>query len=296
MTTPAPATTDADIVDTAIAAGDFTTLVAAVQAAGLEDTLRGEGPFTVFAPTDDAFAALPAGTIETLLEDPAGDLTDILTYHVVAGAVPAADVVGLDGQAGHHRQRRRHHRRGRRRRIGDLDRRRRQRRGRGRHRRPGEQRRDPRDRRRPPARLSERIASQPGASPPDAPGRDPGTRRAAVSRERRACGVTCVRTRPVGVGLSTAVPGSRSTAPSSTGLPRPSRGTQPDSGCRARTCGQRADERLGVVLGSTSASSTRTSTSRRARWSARAQPWLGYHITKDGETARCRSAASAITG
>jgi uncharacterized surface protein with fasciclin (FAS1) repeats len=98
MTTPVPATTDADIVDTAIAAGDFTTLVAAVQAAGLEDTLRGEGPFTVFAPTDDAFAALPDGTIETLLEDPAGDLTDILTYHVVAGAVPAADVVGLDGQ------------------------------------------------------------------------------------------------------------------------------------------------------------------------------------------------------
>ena len=99
MTTPAPTTTDADIVDTAIAAGDFTTLVAAVQAAGLEDTLRGEGPFTVFAPTDDAFAALPAGTIETLLEDPAGDLTDILTYHVVPGAVPAADVVGLDGEA-----------------------------------------------------------------------------------------------------------------------------------------------------------------------------------------------------
>jgi len=98
MTTPAPATTDADIVDTAIAAGDFTTLVAAVQAAGLEDTLRGEGPFTVFAPTDDAFAALPAGTIETLLNDPAGDLTDILTYHVVAGEVPAADVVELDGQ------------------------------------------------------------------------------------------------------------------------------------------------------------------------------------------------------
>jgi uncharacterized surface protein with fasciclin (FAS1) repeats len=99
MTTPAPATTDADIVDTAIAAGDFTTLVAALQAAGLEDTLRGEGPFTVFAPTDDAFAALPAGTIETLLEDPAGDLTDILTYHVVPGAVPAVDVVALDGEA-----------------------------------------------------------------------------------------------------------------------------------------------------------------------------------------------------
>jgi len=94
-----PATTDADIVDTANTAGEFTTLVAALQAAGLEDTLRGEGPFTVFAPTDDAFAALPAGTIETLLEDPAGDLTDILTYHVVPGAVPAADVVELDGQA-----------------------------------------------------------------------------------------------------------------------------------------------------------------------------------------------------
>jgi uncharacterized surface protein with fasciclin (FAS1) repeats len=98
-TTPAPATTDADIVDTANTAGEFTTLVAAVEAAGLEDTLRGEGPFTVFAPTDDAFAALPAGTIESLLEDPAGDLTDILTYHVVPGAVPAADVVGLDGEA-----------------------------------------------------------------------------------------------------------------------------------------------------------------------------------------------------
>jgi uncharacterized surface protein with fasciclin (FAS1) repeats len=98
-TTPAPATTDADIVDTANTAGEFTTLVAALQAAGLEDTLRGEGPFTVFAPTDDAFAALPAGTIETLLEDPTGDLTDILTYHVVPEAVPAADVVELDGQA-----------------------------------------------------------------------------------------------------------------------------------------------------------------------------------------------------
>jgi uncharacterized surface protein with fasciclin (FAS1) repeats len=99
MSTPAPGTTDPDIVDTAVTAGDFTTLVAAVQAAGLEDTLRGEGPFTVFAPTDDAFAALPAGTVETLLEVPSGDLTDILTYHVVPGAVPAADVVGLDGEA-----------------------------------------------------------------------------------------------------------------------------------------------------------------------------------------------------
>jgi len=84
----------ADIVDTAIAAGDFSTLVAAVQAAGLEDTLRGDGPFTVFAPTDAAFAALPAGTLEALLADPDA-LADILLYHVVAGEVLAADVVGL---------------------------------------------------------------------------------------------------------------------------------------------------------------------------------------------------------
>ena len=98
MTTAAPATSDADIVDTAIAAGDFTTLVAAVQAAGLEETLRGDGPFTVFAPTDEAFAALPEGTVETLLEDPTGQLSDILTYHVVPGEVLAADVAGLDGQ------------------------------------------------------------------------------------------------------------------------------------------------------------------------------------------------------
>ena len=98
MTTTAPSTATADIVDTAIAAGEFSTLVAAVQAAGLEEALRGEGPLTVFAPTDDAFAALPAGTVDALLKDPAGDLTDILTYHVVDGAVPAADVVGLDGQ------------------------------------------------------------------------------------------------------------------------------------------------------------------------------------------------------
>jgi uncharacterized surface protein with fasciclin (FAS1) repeats len=87
-----------DIVDTAVADGRFTTLVAAVQAAGLVDTLKSEGPFTVFAPTDDAFAALPAGTVEGLLADiPA--LTDILLYHVVAGKVMAADVVGLDGQS-----------------------------------------------------------------------------------------------------------------------------------------------------------------------------------------------------
>ncbi|MGA9278347.1 fasciclin domain-containing protein [Ilumatobacter sp.] len=96
--TEAVAEEESDIVDTAVAAGDFGTLVAAVQAAGLEETLRGDGPFTVFAPTDAAFAALPEGTVDTLLEDPSGDLTDILTYHVVAGEVPAADVVTLDGQ------------------------------------------------------------------------------------------------------------------------------------------------------------------------------------------------------
>lgn len=88
----------ADIVDTAIEAGSFETLVTAVQAAELEETLRSDGPFTVFAPTDDAFAALPEGTVDTLLQDPTGDLADILTYHVVEGAVMAADVVEMDGQ------------------------------------------------------------------------------------------------------------------------------------------------------------------------------------------------------
>ena len=88
-----------DIVDTAIADGRFTTLVAAVQAAGLVDTLKGEGPFTVFAPTDDAFAALPAGTVEDLLKpENIETLTNILLYHVVSGKVMAADVVTLDGQ------------------------------------------------------------------------------------------------------------------------------------------------------------------------------------------------------
>jgi uncharacterized surface protein with fasciclin (FAS1) repeats len=77
---------DADIVDTAVAAGSFTTLVAAVEAAGLVETLKGEGPFTVFAPTDEAFAALPEGTVDALLADPAA-LAAILTYHVVPGAV-----------------------------------------------------------------------------------------------------------------------------------------------------------------------------------------------------------------
>jgi transforming growth factor-beta-induced protein len=81
-----------DIVDTAVGAGSFGTLVAAVQAAGLVDTLKGEGPFTVFAPTEEAFAALPAGTLEQLLADPKGQLTQILLYHVVPGKVMAADV------------------------------------------------------------------------------------------------------------------------------------------------------------------------------------------------------------
>ncbi len=81
-----------DIVETAVAAGDFKTLVAAVQAAGLEATLKGKGPFTVFAPTDAAFAKLPAGTIESLLKDKEA-LASILTYHVVAGRAMAADVV-----------------------------------------------------------------------------------------------------------------------------------------------------------------------------------------------------------
>ncbi len=87
-------TMTSDIVDVASADGRFTTLVAALEAAGLVDTLRGDGPFTVFAPTDEAFGNLPEGTVETLLEDiPA--LTDILLYHVVAGEVLAADVVTL---------------------------------------------------------------------------------------------------------------------------------------------------------------------------------------------------------
>ncbi len=84
----------ADIVDTAVAAGSFTTLVAAVKAAGLVDTLKGAGPFTVFAPTDEAFAKLPEGTVEALLKD-IPKLTKILTYHVVSGKVMAADVVKL---------------------------------------------------------------------------------------------------------------------------------------------------------------------------------------------------------
>ena len=85
-----------DIVDTAVAAGDFGTLAAALGAAGLVETLKGDGPFTVFAPTDAAFAKLPDGTVESLLLPENKDkLTAILTYHVVAGEVLAADVVNL---------------------------------------------------------------------------------------------------------------------------------------------------------------------------------------------------------
>jgi uncharacterized surface protein with fasciclin (FAS1) repeats len=81
-----------DIVDTAVAAGSFKTLVTAVKAAGLVEALKGEGPFTVFAPTDEAFAKLPKGTLEGLLADKE-KLTAVLTYHVVPGKVMAADVV-----------------------------------------------------------------------------------------------------------------------------------------------------------------------------------------------------------
>ena len=84
----------ADIVETAISAGSFKTLVAAVQAADLVSTLKSAGPFTVFAPTDAAFEKLPAGTIESLLKDKA-QLAKILTYHVVSGKVTAADVMKL---------------------------------------------------------------------------------------------------------------------------------------------------------------------------------------------------------
>jgi uncharacterized surface protein with fasciclin (FAS1) repeats len=90
-----PALADAhggmNIVETAVDAGTFTTLVAAVEAAGLVETLSGEGPFTVFAPTDDAFAALPEGTVEGLLADPEA-LAAVLTYHVVPGAVMSGDL------------------------------------------------------------------------------------------------------------------------------------------------------------------------------------------------------------
>ncbi len=90
----------ADIVDTAVAAGTFKTLVAAVQAAGLDETLKGPGPFTVFAPTDEAFAKLPAGTVDDLLKpENKAKLVSILTYHVVPGKVMAADVADKETMA-----------------------------------------------------------------------------------------------------------------------------------------------------------------------------------------------------
>lgn len=93
---PSPAAPTADIVDTAAAAGDFTTLTAAIEAAGLTETLKGPGPFTVFAPTDAAFEALPAGTLDELLAAPSGDLKDILLYHVV----PDEKLMKADIEAG----------------------------------------------------------------------------------------------------------------------------------------------------------------------------------------------------
>ena len=90
-------TADKDIVDTAVAAGQFKTLATAINAAGLAETLKGPGPFTVFAPTDAAFAKLPAGTVENLLKpENKAQLTAILMYHVVPGIATAADVVKLD--------------------------------------------------------------------------------------------------------------------------------------------------------------------------------------------------------
>jgi len=100
MAVTAIAGSKADIVDTAVAAGSFKTLVAAVQAAGLVDTLKGPGPFTVFAPTDEAFAKLPAGTVESLLKpENKAKLAAILTYHVVSGNVTADKVVKMNSAA-----------------------------------------------------------------------------------------------------------------------------------------------------------------------------------------------------
>jgi uncharacterized surface protein with fasciclin (FAS1) repeats len=90
----------ADIVDTAVGAGQFKTLAAALEAAGLIDELRGPGPFTVFAPTDEAFAKLPAGTVESLLRPENKEkLKSILLYHVVSGNVPASEVLKLNGRS-----------------------------------------------------------------------------------------------------------------------------------------------------------------------------------------------------
>ena len=98
LATPAFAA-DKDIVDTAVSAGNFKTLVAAVEAAGLVETLKGDGPFTVLAPTDEAFAKLPEGTVASLLKpENKAKLAAILTYHVIPGKAMAADVVKLDAK------------------------------------------------------------------------------------------------------------------------------------------------------------------------------------------------------
>ncbi|MEO8318122.1 MAG: fasciclin domain-containing protein [Bradyrhizobium sp.] len=90
-----PVANAADIVETAVSAGNFKTLVAAVTAAGLVDTLKGKGPFTVFAPTDEAFAKLPAGTVDSLLKpENKAKLVGILTYHVVPGKVMSSEIAG----------------------------------------------------------------------------------------------------------------------------------------------------------------------------------------------------------
>ena len=95
--TSGPTAKQLDIVDTAAAAGSFNTLLAAAEAAGLVDTLKSDGPFTVFAPTDDAFAALPEGTVESLLEPGNKDqLASILTYHVIPEKVMSADIAGQE--------------------------------------------------------------------------------------------------------------------------------------------------------------------------------------------------------
>lgn len=96
---PASSTRSADLVDTAIAAGNFNTLVAALTASGLDEVLRTGGSFTIFAPTDEAFAALPEGTVEALLADPTGGLTDLLLYHTVEGLLPADYIVSIDGSS-----------------------------------------------------------------------------------------------------------------------------------------------------------------------------------------------------
>ena len=133
-----PAATTGTIVDVAAANPDFTTLVAAVKAADLVDTLSGDGPFTVFAPTNAAFEALPAGLLDKLLlPENKETLTKILTYHVLGSKVMAADVMRRLGPHGRGQQ---HHHQHRRRREG-------RRRHRHRHRRRGLQRRHPRDRR-----------------------------------------------------------------------------------------------------------------------------------------------------